>query len=425
VLRAANGSERSVKVSYAYSNVGFPSDSSVVVVNESGAWQLRDAASLRAIATYNTFAAPAGFVLPGMSQDGAYAGSVGYGIVWVWRMSAASNNGRGQASTVPDSPASALAIRKDGRQAAAAESGTIYITRLIASSRSPYDIYSKGGTPPSGGILAQLTGGGDTDLVAFLGTGGRLASASGATIALWDMGQVSRLAMSTGVSIPFDSLAGPPPFLLAARDGTWLSVVGGNATGTSLIRDGHRQEKPAAQGAKWYLPMSADDKPLLIGAKGTDLVLAHGDGAIFRSWPGQMPDPATARSDPVAAGMLPGGNQFAVIRGDGSIGRYDIPSGTVRQLVPSGSHPEINAAPQQAAVSPDGRAAVVSGQTIQPPSEPVPVMYVDLRTGATHQVGAGGALGVLFTRDSLVIERPTGEFDRRHDRTFPWLCSCT
>jgi hypothetical protein len=66
VLRAANGSERSVKVSYAYSNVGFPSDSSVVVVNESGAWQLRDAASLRAIATYNTFAAPAGFVLPGI-----------------------------------------------------------------------------------------------------------------------------------------------------------------------------------------------------------------------------------------------------------------------------------------------------------------------------------------------------------------------
>jgi WD40 repeat protein len=135
-------------------------------------------------------------------------------------------------------------------------------------------------------------------------------------------------------------------------------------------------------------------------------VLAHGDGEIFRSWPGQMPNAETAPSAPVAAGMLAGGNRFAMVRSDGSITLYDIRSGTVRQLVRSGSHPTVYVAPQEAAVSPDGRAAVVSGVTTQPPS--VPVTYVDLLTGTTHQVGADGALGVLFTRDSLVIERPTG-----------------
>jgi WD40 repeat protein len=413
VLRAADGSERSVPVSFTYDELGFPSDASIVLADDHGARQMRDAPSLslRAAAASDPFTAPAGDYLAGMSGDGAYAGSVGYGVVAVWRTSSTAHAAGGQASTVPASPASAFAIRADAQEAAVAESGTIYITRLIASSRSPYDILRTSGTLPSGGIAAQLTGGGDTDLVTFIGTSGQLASASGATIALWNTSQLPRLAAPTGISVPFDSLGGTPPFLLAPPDGTWLSLVGGQGTGASLIRTGHQPEKPAGQGIKWFLPMSVGDELLLIGAEGNDLVLAHGDGKVIQSWPGQMQNAGTTAPLPVAAGMLPGRKQFALVRDDESIRLYDIQAGTVRNLPGSGLPPKISITSQETALSLNGRVVVVAGATNTLPPEPVPVKYMDLRTGITYQVGVGGALGVQFGRDSLIIERPTGEVE--------------
>ena len=314
--------------------------------------------------------------------------------------------------TAPDSPARSFAISADGRKAAVAEGdGTIFVIPLTTG-------------PASVSNPVQLTGNGDTHLMTFLGAGGRLAAAAGATIALWDPGQVSRLSAPPGVPVPFISHAGPPPALLSPPHGRWLELVE-EVTGAWLITDGHRRQ--AAEQRQWpqpwELPIRRGDTPLLIGMTAnndtgvyTSLVLATAAGHIFRSWPAPS-------GTPVAAGMLPSGNQFAVVGSDGSVSLYDISSRKVRQLAGSAG-PNVEVFPQEAAVSPDGSAAILSEWG---DSSPVAgrVRYVDLRTGAAHDVGSPDVGGVLFTRHSLVIQRAAGTVQiwdltgRRLLRTLP------
>lgn len=303
---------------------GFPSESSLVLFKNSGPWRRLDAASLQTTAASEDSEVPANGFTVGAAQDGSYAGYAGYGQVKVWRTSGAMSSPSAHLrGTAPDSPARSFAISADGRKAAVAEGdGTIFVIPLTTG-------------PASVSNPVQLTGNGDTHLMTFLGAGGRLAAAAGATIALWDPGQVSRLSAPPGVPVPPDSHAGPPPALLSPPHGRWLALVE-EVAGAWLITDGHRRQ--AAEQPQWpppwELPIRRGDTPLLIGMTAnndtgayTSLVLATAAGHIFRSWPAPS-------GTPVAAGMLPSGNQFAVVGSDGSVSLYDISSRKVRQRGP-------------------------------------------------------------------------------------------
>jgi WD40 repeat protein len=422
VVRDAAGAERTISVtpipgvnaSAAFDSVGFPSNSSIALVSSLGEWQQLDSASLRVTAQSDSDKAPGGTTqVDAMAENGAYAGFWAGSTMTIWPTSGTGQPGTFLHGTVPGGSSNVLAIQPDGQEAAVAESSTIDVVPLFAS----------GSSQP--GAPIQLTGSSNTSLITFIGNGGALASAAGDTISVWNPGQTSRLGTSTGFGVPSGtSLSAPPPDLLSSPDGKWVSLVGG-ATSAWLITPGHAGGQAAKQvpgraavvNGGWDLPIRNGDTPLLIGLGPGGLVLADADGAVVRTLPAPPVDSVTTvPPSPVAAGMLPGGKQFALVGNDGSVQVYDIPAGTFRQVVRAEvtSSGNMNYVfPLNAAISPDGTAvaiaewvALAAGGFTSPS-----VSYVDLRTGRTHTVGKGGAAGVLFSPDGLVIQRLTGAIE--------------
>lgn len=424
VVRASDGAERTVPVtpipglseSGDFDSVGFPSDSSLVIFSSSGGqWRQLDPASLRTTAESDTSEGIGSTQINGVADDGAYTGYELEGKITIW-----PTFGTGQRSTLlygtmpGGTPATALAftIRSDGQEAAVAESNAIDIVPL---STSP-------ATSSQSDASLQLTGSSDTHNITFLGDGGELASAAGSTISVWNPQQTSRLSAPTGITIPFNNQSEPPPVLLTSPDGTWVSLVGGAETGAVLIASGHAGETAAKQvpgagvvNGGWDLPIEDGNTPLLIGLDSGGLVLADADGTIIRTFPAPPLDlaPGEPASDavppvPTGAAMLPGGKQFVLVGADGGVQVYDIPTGTVRQVV-RGSVNEIVAS-FNVAVSPDGTAVAIGEWYNSPDGEVISqgIRYVDLSTGRSRLVGSGAADGVLFTSDNLLVQRDTG-----------------
>lgn len=393
LVREADGTERKVAVPSDLLQVRFPSETSVIALNSGGPWQRMNSQTLHTTAASTFFGAPAGDYVAASSPDGSHVGYTKSGGIYVWPTSGATG-GNILSGSAPDEPASALAIRADGGAAAVAQSGTVYVVSLTSSPAGP----ANPGQNPE-----QLTGLGDTDQVTFVGHTGRLASAAGSTIALWNTAQDSRLSTPTGFAVPFASNAAPPPVLLTSTAGGWLSLVDGNGTGAWLLHGARWHAQPAGQSASWAVPIRDGDKPLLIGTTSEKVALADASGQVLHSWAS-----STAESgEPVAAGMMPD-SQVAVVNSDGSVQVLATSSTTARQLI-RGSATYVSA--QTAAVSPDGSAAVIAGSGLSVPSETVPVRYVDLRTGNARLVGNGGANGVIFTPENLVIQRTTGSLE--------------
>ena len=274
-------------------------------------------------------------------------------------------------------------------RAATVESGTIFVTDLSSTSRATEN------------SSTQLTGAGNTSLVRFLGNNNRLVSASGSSVVLWDLGQVSRLSQPTGVQIPFAGNVGLPPSLLSPADGRLLAVVGGSYTGARVYRTGSRLTLASRLFGAWAAPLSRGDQ-LLFAGSGPDgrLEVADSGGQVLRSWPGMQFSPVSVR-------MLPGGERFAAIDGTGAVRVYDLASGAVRQVAAA---TKFTVRPEQADISPDSSGAVISEWGESPASSfgSIKVVYVDLQTGKSHTVGTGGANGVLFTQDGLILQKATG-----------------
>jgi WD40 repeat protein len=227
--------------------------------------------------------------------------------------------------------------------------------------------------------------------------------------------------------------------LLSSPDGKWVSLVGGGGTGAWLISSGHAgeqaakqvPEKLAAVDSGWDLPIRNGDTPLLIGLDSAGLVLGNADGTIIRTLPpppvDQTPgEPAVSGLPPplpAGASMLPGGKQFVLVGADGGVEVYDIPAGTVRHVV-RGDVTNIVFS-FNAAVSPDGTAVAIGEWENAPDGAVISlgIRYVNLRTGRSYMVGNGAADGVLFTSDSLLVQRDSGTVEVWNLTGQKWLRS--
>jgi WD40 repeat protein len=401
----AAGHERQALTLPGAAMIGFPDESSLAMVADDGEWVRMNPETLQVTASFIGHPqAPFNYYQAASSPDGGYGGYAKFGEVNEY---STSNSGVHLGGSVPDAPASALAIRPDGKYAAVSESGTIYVTPMTRSSTSSGRTWQW-----------QFTGNSDTTLIAFLGNSTRLVSATGSSVALWDPDQVSRLAQPTGIRVASTYNAAGPPVLLSPPDGSWLSVVGGfNQAWLYRPAHGPAPAVTAADNAQWYVPMRSGDEPLLLGTDdtGKGLVLADARGRILRSWS------AGACGTPAAAAMLPDGNQFVVVGSDMSLCAYRISSPAVRRVMPaSGS---LSVSLRGEAISPDGASAVMS--LAAGASGSGRVIWVDLRTGASRQVGSGDATSVLFAARNLLLQHNDGSLEvwdsggRRLLRTLP------
>jgi WD40 repeat protein len=411
LVHTAGEKDRTAAVSGSFlpgatGTIGFAAESSIALVSGASNWVRFDSRNLQVTASSNTLKTPGDSYLPGNAENGAYAGFTKADFISVWPTSGTGAYSTFRSAAVPDEPESFLAIRGDGREAAVIQSGTISVVPLASGKASS-----------SAPAAAQLTANSDTSTVTFLGTQGELASAGGNLIAVWDPAQVSRLEKATGFSVPFDGMVGLPPALLAPPDGKWLELAAGGGYGLWLFPDGHGPVRPSPPAAGDGVPVRSGDTPMVVSdgvssAGDSALVtLSTADGKKSWSWRDRYLTPGFGQAPGLeTAGMLPGGKQFAAVFSDGDVQVFDTATGSIRQLRPGS--PNVAVLAHEAAVSPDGRGAVISEWTNDStPLRPQRVVYVDLRSGATRELGSGGADGVTFSSAGLVIDREPGALE--------------
>ena len=412
MVHTAGAGDRTATISSSFTlaatgTVGFASESSIAWVSGASTWERFDSQSLRMTASSDSPKTPGDAYLPGSAENGAYAGFTKGDFVTAWPTSGTGSPNAFLWALVPGKPESFLTIRGDGKEAAVIQSGTVSVVPLASGTASL-----------SADSAVQLTANSDTSIATFLGTQGRLASASGDMIEIWNPAQVSRLDTAVGFSVPFAGMVGLPPVLLAPPDGKWLELAAaGGLGGLWLFPDGRGPARPSPASAGGGVPVRDGDTPLVFADEGSAtgvgavLTLSTSDGKKSWSWHDSYVTPGAGVSPGlVAAGMLPGGKQVAAVFSDGDVQVFDITTGSVRQLRPGSAG--VSVLDHQAAVSPDGNGAVISEWTNDTtPEQPERVLYVDLRTGKTRPLGAGGANGVTFSSAGLVIQREPGPLE--------------
>ena len=382
-------------VSDIFQHVAMPTESSVNMIENDLSGERWSAFDLRKVASFGGPQTPLSAFTPGMSADGGYVGFAQSGFVGV---APTKGNNSHPGGTVfgpiaPIGPASVLAIGRDGKSVAVAQNGTIYVAPL-----------AKGKLPQPGQGVTELTGGGDITAVCFLGTDDRLVAAVGTSLALWDLRQTSRLARPMGVSLPFTGNASTPPTLLPSPDGRWFAVTGGIGSRVSVFRAGSPPSLVRTITGSFAQPVWRGDQLMLVSPGGKGLDISQADGHAVTSWSASSVQAYNLAS----ARILPGGEQLATVDASGGMHVYDMRTGAVRQIVPDFSTYAL-----QADISPDGTGAVISevGSNQVLGSAPPRVLYVDLRTRASHLVGSGLAASVLFTRNRLMVQRRTGALE--------------
>ncbi|NUW45648.1 TIR domain-containing protein [Nonomuraea rhodomycinica] len=400
----ARGTTQRRTLRRVYARIAFTGEAAITLIDMHGPWERRAVSGLRRLAGSGLLGTPMGGYTLGMSADGRHVGFCKYGEVTTWATTGPPEPAI-RSGAVPYVFAESLAISEDGGRAAVAQSGTIRVVPL------------KPGTSPSP-VLAELTGNADTDRVVFAGGPTRLASTSGDDVVLWDLERFSRLGTATEVpSLEQDATAGVPPRLEFSPSGRRLALASavGRIVTTFGVAAGRLSEVSRSEGQVVDAP---SDVPLWFGERlarlGPDRsglrLVDDGSGRVLARWP--VP---AAEAEVAEARQVRGGTRLVGVSSTGAVSTYDTRTGEVRRLhqVPGSTWWG------DTAIRADGGGAVTGALSGEGTA------YVDLLTGAAHEVGEGRSSGVVFAREGLVIQRESGPLElwdvqgRRLLRTLP------
>jgi WD40 repeat protein len=160
---------------------------------------------------------PAGGYEEAYSANGRYFGFYKFGV-WVWNTDPML---RKLVFPITSSgEATAVAIASDASRTAVATEGRISVVEPRLAGTGPYN----SGAQPGGLVTEPMTGiSGRTRLLAFLGSGDRVVSASGSLLALWDLNQHTAIARPLPVRLPDTSTASFPPGLAIGSGGSLVA----------------------------------------------------------------------------------------------------------------------------------------------------------------------------------------------------------
>ena len=257
----------------------------------------------------------------------------------------------------------ALALSPGGGRLAVADSGTVYVSATAKgkSADAPY--------------LARLTGtsGAPTSAVEFLGDADHLVSSTGSQLAIWDLNQLSRIAVRQPALVPVACVACPGVTAVPSPDGRRIAYVS-SAFNSVVVHDlGSGTDRSYgdlnAFSSDYGPPVwTADGRTLLVprAATGSVDVVDAGTLRLLRRWTGGVRATTVVDARWVAAGQL------AVVDNLGVVTLWD-PAGAVSQRF---SAPDLGGAELaysgQAAVNGAGtQASFVTGTS---------VLVLDLRT---------------------------------------------
>ena len=311
-------------------DIAVPSDDQVVLFDLGyGTWERRtirdwvsQGESSALLGTHQAAGIPA--------ADGEYfTATNGDGTIPVWRTRGKTSNYHpGFTAQAPLSGVgfpSASALSPDGTSLAIAENGVIYVAPV-----------RRAGT--SRGQAIQLTGTQNISSVSFLGNDHKVISASGNTVAEWDLERVGRLARVVPTKVPLSCDACLGPSVVISPDSSQAGIVSGVQSRAVI------QSLPPARGIRHtpedffdyvYGPAVWDSKQHLVvpvspPLGGSNVVAPSNIPQGFTVWPGGN------KSDSIVATGLSGtrANAIIVVDSRGRIYLQDAVTGSVLKTIP-------------------------------------------------------------------------------------------
>jgi WD40 repeat protein len=227
----------------AAADVYLPSDTQIVATDHNGTWQRLSLTNLAVQHQNDRGPYPYGVhsVVDGTSPNGAFfTMSYGNDAIPIWTTSAASN-GLGDPQRVGAGHGAnpqAIAVSNDGGWIATADAGTIYVspTGTAAGGAPRFILPGNGNINPKG--------------LTFLGDTNHLLSATGSSVAVWDVGQAGRIATRHPIRVASGCSGCHPPLTEVSPDDTKI-IVQDSGTGAVTVEDlttGEQQTLPAAAG---------------------------------------------------------------------------------------------------------------------------------------------------------------------------------
>jgi WD40 repeat protein len=378
-------------------DLAFPDDAEIVTLSPSGQWERRSLPSLtRSILNDQSFMGARGFA-PTLSANGLfYTFTNGSKDLPIWRTTTAQPK-----ETEPEltglshgtSPQT-IALAPDGAKAAVVDGGVVYVsgTSLNADDHS--------------GQVA-LPGNNTTipDGLEFLGDGGHLLMASGESLVLWDLSQLTRIGEHSAITVPWGCNACEPPQTAVSPDGKVIAVVSsrGDTAGAHSLSGGDFSETVSSDEEGTFV------YELLGWVAESDLVvLAHvSDGALeFRR---AVPGFPMVRSWPASTdGFVP---TELTIDHRGVVERNNRDEARIRDLRTGGIDRTLNLKPGEHPPTPSSGGRTYEGAifTSYPDEHDNDhVEAVSLMSGRSHEVGSGPVAAASLGPGGLVIQRSNG-----------------
>ena len=318
-----------------------------------------------------------------------------------------------------DTP-TALAISADGRVAANADSGTIYVSDITSYN----DASSKTLLPLPGNTTIN------TDTLTFIGhSDSQLLSASGSSVTLWDLGQYSRITSAATADIPSGCNACAGPGIYPSPDAHHAIITAqfyGAAQTAMMI------SLPPTAGPAEYLPQNSAGNltygPALWSPDSRDFsILTPSDGSgqiwstagkLVRNWaapPGRPALPDTGFDAPVSLLPAADGKEIVELDTAGNIIIRNSQTGAVGHQVAGPVKPDAAALNSLylTAADPEARYEAVIVPVFPNGEYSTRVDVVNISTGAITRVPGGAASGVAYDGELLLIQRTDGTFEVR------------
>ncbi|RSM34356.1 hypothetical protein DMA12_48650 [Amycolatopsis balhimycina DSM 5908] len=372
-----------------YGGIGLPDDENVIVDSGTGMWtRVSLRTSEREQGGEQTTPGDL-YYCCGFSADARYFVWAKYGAVSAEPMANAPRP-LGATTTpplsVPLQQPNRFAASSDGKRVAVAGGGALYYGDV------------------QGTTMEQLPGTGFVESMSFLGGSRWLVSASGSTLALWDLDRSSALLEGDAIDAPDSPNAGAPPRLAISPDGKRLVATGvqGDPFIHQELTDGKVTSVPQPVGDAFPLWSADSSRLYLLGDDGA----GHGaavwaDGAIDRRWDGLTTRPGPNSGQVVAARLTPDGRNAVVVDEYGDVQVRDTSSGRLVNSWPGEPEelaPAWSARQNVAAISEDATTVAV----VLPEGA---VRMTDVATGKKNNLPITGGVATLFSGNRLFVSR--------------------
>ena len=331
--------------------------------------------------------------------------------VWNTLTAPTPYNGQLGAWEVGNTP-SALAISADGRMAADADSGKIYVSDITsyhdASSSSLRSL--SGDTTVNHGALT-FVGQSDSELV----------SASGSFLTVWNLSQDSRISSVAEVGIPSGCDACGGPGIFPSPDGGDAVITLGDRGAAGLVKlppaavsvtNIARSTRSPTYGPALWAPDGREFSVLTPSDGSGQTWSATGTPALMRNWvtsPAMSRLPDTGFNVPESITWADGGKEIVEVDTVGNVIIRNPATGAVERQVAGPVSPSSATTITWYEATADQQAEYAA--VIVPNTNHVDV--VDIATGAITRLPGGAAVGVAYDGEQLLIQRLSGTFEVR------------